>query len=126
MYKKSGEVFIENGRYWIKLEIGRQRYHRYLMEQKLGRKLLPEENIHHIDEDKLNNDLGNLQIMSNSEHRRLHQTGNHNKRCPASDETKLKQSKIHKKRYESIEERKKHSATMKEWWRLRKEKGVYV
>ncbi len=37
-----------------------------------------------------------------------------------TDEHKRNMSVAHKKRYENIEERKKHSETMKEWWRLRK------
>lgn len=43
-------------------------YHRWLMEQHLGRKLLKTEIIHHLDHDRLNNDLSNLAIMTNAEH----------------------------------------------------------
>lgn len=45
--------------------------HRLIMERHLGRELTPEENIHHIDGNKRNNDISNLQIMTNSEHRKL-------------------------------------------------------
>jgi len=45
--------------------------HRLVMEKHLGRELLPEENIHHIDGNKSNNKIKNLMIMSNSEHRKL-------------------------------------------------------
>ncbi len=45
--------------------------HRIVMEKHLGRPLLSEEHIHHIDGNPKNNDINNLQIMSNSEHRRL-------------------------------------------------------
>lgn len=38
--------------------------HRYVMEQELGRVLTPLESVHHIDGDKLNNSLSNLQLMS--------------------------------------------------------------
>lgn len=153
----SGDVWGEYGRLWIKHNTGRQRYHRYIMEKYLGRKLLPNEIVHHKDGDKMNNDLDNLKIMSQSKHMSLHQTGNHNKRnCKPntketnekirlgnlglkrseqtrqniskakagtkySDEHKKNMSVAHKKRYTNIEERKKHSDTMKEWWRLRKE-----
>lgn len=49
------------------------KYHRYLMEQKLGRELLEEEVVHHIDGDKLNNNINNLELMSSkSEHLRFH------------------------------------------------------
>lgn len=46
--------------------------HRYIMEQHLGRKLLTSEIVHHIDGDGLNNDLSNLELMSQSDHRREH------------------------------------------------------
>jgi len=45
--------------------------HRIVMEKHLGRELRPEENIHHIDGNNQNNDINNLKIMSNSEHRKL-------------------------------------------------------
>lgn len=38
-------------------------YPRLLMEQHLGRELLPTETVDHIDEDKTNDDLSNLQIL---------------------------------------------------------------
>ena len=46
--------------------------HRYLMERHLGRKLSSKEIIHHINEDKLDNRVENLQIMSRSEHAKHH------------------------------------------------------
>lgn len=42
--------------------------HRIVMEEKIGRELLSDEVVHHIDEDKLNNDINNLQLMTRSEH----------------------------------------------------------
>ncbi len=49
------------------------RYHRYLMEKKLGRKLKSSEIVHHIDGDKLNNDINNLFLCENvSEHNLIH------------------------------------------------------
>lgn len=38
--------------------------HRYVMEQHLGRYLLPEEVVHHIDEDPANNAIENLRLYS--------------------------------------------------------------
>jgi uncharacterized Zn-finger protein len=46
--------------------------HRYVMEQHLGRKLLRNEVVHHIDENKKNNELTNLQLLTNSEHAKKH------------------------------------------------------
>lgn len=39
--------------------------HRYVMEQHLGRKLTSKETIHHIDRNKLNNDISNLMLFAN-------------------------------------------------------------
>lgn len=48
---------------------GYVRQHRLVMEQKLGRPLLPTEVVHHIDNDPANNDPANLQLFrSNGEH----------------------------------------------------------
>lgn len=38
--------------------------HRYVMEQHLGRKLLPNETVHHIDGVRHNNALSNLELFS--------------------------------------------------------------
>ncbi len=45
--------------------------HRIVMEKFLRRKLLTSENIHHIDGNPKNNDISNLIILSNSEHRKV-------------------------------------------------------
>jgi len=52
--------------------IGHKRKHQELMEKKLGRRLKKGEVVHHIDGDKLNNNLDNLVVMSRSEHMKLH------------------------------------------------------
>jgi hypothetical protein len=46
--------------------------HRLVVERHLGRKLTPEENVHHIDGDTLNNEPSNLMIVSRGEHMTLH------------------------------------------------------
>jgi len=59
--------------------------HRYIMEQYLGRKLTKNEVVHHIDENKMNNNIENLQLLTRSEHSRLHRLGK-----TLSNETKIK------------------------------------
>ncbi len=52
--------------------------HRYNMACAIGRLLLPDEVVHHIDGNKSNNDIKNLQLMSKKEHSRLHAQKNNN------------------------------------------------
>ena len=47
-------------------------YPKILMEIKLGRHLLDNEQVHHIDENPLNNDYNNLDISLLGEHQRIH------------------------------------------------------
>lgn len=59
------------GRVW---EDGRQRhvkYHRVAMERHLGRRLLPDEDVHHVDGNKKNNNLDNLMLISHGAHSSL-------------------------------------------------------
>ena len=46
--------------------------HRHIMEQLVGRKLTPKELVHHIDGNKLNNAVSNLEIVCRSLHPALH------------------------------------------------------
>lgn len=68
--KRSGYVRIyapERARY------GKYIYeHTLKAEDKIGRRLLKTENVHHVDGDKTNNDITNLVIVTDSHHRRLH------------------------------------------------------
>src|SRR5574343_887846 len=48
--------------------------HRYLAEQILGRPLASHEIIHHLDGNKMNNELSNLILISRSGHVKLHPT----------------------------------------------------
>ena len=55
--------------------VGVKRYkgmHRIIMENHIGRKLKSKEIIHHINENKRDNRIGNLQIVSRAEHIRIH------------------------------------------------------
>lgn len=43
-----------------------------IMEKKIGRRVLPGEVVHHIDGNRSNNSEGNLELMTRSEHSRIH------------------------------------------------------
>ena len=47
-------------------------HHRVIMENFLGRVLKPNEIVHHIDENKHNNDILNLELMTKREHAQHH------------------------------------------------------
>lgn len=63
-----GYVIVQHGRH-------QQKLHRLVMEQALGRDLTPNEAVHHKDGNRLNNELGNLELMTRGEHSRLHHLG---------------------------------------------------
>lgn len=67
---------IANGYiYWT---FGRYRdiaEHRVLMEQHIGRELLPSEHVHHRNGIRHDNRIENLELLSRSEHSRLHYRG---------------------------------------------------
>lgn len=70
---KGGRRVHEDGYVLIRLEDGSEVYeHRYVMEQKLGRKLDTHEHVHRKDEDKQNNDPFNLELMSKPAHQSYH------------------------------------------------------
>jgi len=61
--------------------------HRYVMEQKLGRALRPDEQIHHIDGNKLNNSVENLLLVSVHSHNSYHHSS-HSKRLSLGTKAK--------------------------------------
>lgn len=66
--------YIDGNGYVKNCEDRNHRYlvHRKIMEEHIGRKLKPTEIVHHIDGNKLNNDISNLMIVSRKEHIRIH------------------------------------------------------
>jgi hypothetical protein len=51
---------------------GQRLEHQVVMEEVIGRALLPMEVVHHLDENKANNDPSNLQLTTQSEHIKEH------------------------------------------------------
>ena len=52
--------------------ISGEKLYRRLAEMKIGRKLLENEAVHHIDGNHLNNDFANLKVVTASEHMKIH------------------------------------------------------
>jgi len=68
-WKKRSETALSTDGYRINCM---KKVHRTIMEEHIGRKLKSTEIIHHIDFNKLNNSIENLQIVSRSEHNKIH------------------------------------------------------
>lgn len=71
--------------------------HRKVMEDSLGRTLLKGEIVHHKDENKLNNNISNLEVMMLKDHAFMHATVFQKKICACGNEMS------HKQKYCSIE-----------------------
>ncbi len=70
--KISGPYTRKDGRQIISIRVNGRKtsksYPKYLMEQFLGRDLLEDETVHHIDGNPLNNEFSNLKILDRAEH----------------------------------------------------------
>lgn len=66
--------YLNGNGYIVNCKDRKHRYlvHRRKMEEHIGRKLKHNEVVHHIDGNKLNNDLSNLQLMTRKEHIEIH------------------------------------------------------
>lgn len=82
-------------------------YPRLLMENLLGRSLDKTEDVHHVDENPLNNDIKNLEVIDHKKHDAMHGGKNRKyfpikKKCPVCGEefiwTERRQSRYHSKK----------------------------
>ena len=87
---KHRKIWIDGGYKEFSFNKKNIQLHRHLWEQDNG--LIPEGSVvHHIDGDKLNNNLDNLECMPRSDHTKLHIIGH-----TLSEKTKKKISEAHK------------------------------
>lgn len=108
----STRIKKQNGRREIKTSEGWIGEHIFIMESFLGRKLVLPECVHHIDGDKSNNSLENLELMLFSEHTKLHHTNSKRDEKTRANISASKRGKPSAKRYfsdaQALDIRKKH------------------
>lgn len=78
----SGYFYMEAKGHEMAMPSGRMFMHRYVMARHLGRKLESWEHVHHIDEDRGNNKIDNLELLTKSEHMKKHTDGWYGESCP--------------------------------------------
>jgi hypothetical protein len=81
--RKTTIGFRINTNGYIEITVGENKgrhQHDVIMEEHIGRKLLFNECVHHIDRNRKNNDFKNLRLMTKIEHSRLHAKENYVKR----------------------------------------------
>lgn len=70
---KGGRIIDEKG--YVRIRIGDNQWqyeHRFVIEKSIGRKLEKKEHIHHLNGDKSDNRIENLQLLHTSIHNKLH------------------------------------------------------
>lgn len=72
---KGGKSISRKGYVVLNVHNGKKFEHRAVMEEYLGRPLAADEVVHHINGDKTDNRIENLQLMTNAEHTIMHHTG---------------------------------------------------
>ena len=70
--KKKTRKMSTDGYWMVHTPNGDMKEQRWVMTKHLGRELLPTEIVHHINFDKLDNRLENLQVVSRAEHNTIH------------------------------------------------------
>lgn len=70
--KGTGYMYCYNPDHYCANKAGKVMEHVYVIAESIGRKLLSYECVHHKDRNKKNNNLNNLQLMTQSEHASLH------------------------------------------------------
>ena len=112
---------IKNGRNWIG---GKRLAHVVWNEHNPDNPYRIGYHVHHKDENKLNDDISNLELMTKAEHRKLHLLGNSlMKGKKHTEKTRRKMSKSHEGNKLSEEHKKKISESNKGKFSNRKGKN---